>query len=131
MYTLTLYIYNLQICSSVFLTQDWLDGFFTIKFANKSDGRPIPDADFRKDGMLFFYIITGLCNFSKEAVAKSAAHFRIGQYVHTNALQRKFISIFESFSHTPTKLKASHICFLLENFGLNLLKLPPPPLHRS
>jgi hypothetical protein len=79
----------------MFLTPVWLDDYFTINFTNESDRRPIPDADFRKNGMLSFYYIMALCNFSREAIERSTAFFLIQQYVRTNALSRKSIFFIE------------------------------------
>lgn len=90
----------------MYLDPFWLDSFFTVNFVNESDRQPIPDADFRKNGILFFYKIMALCDFSREAIEKSIALFRIEQYIQANALTRKFIivpvvSIFSTFITFP------------------------------
>ena len=101
------------------MTPIWLDGFFTINFINESDRRPIPDADFRKNGMLTFYQIMTLCNSSKEMTERSKAFFLFEEYFQTTALSREFINTLYMFETMIFSF------FLLKNIPLSQLRLGP------
>lgn len=87
------------------MTSTWLDGFFTIRFANESEQRELPDNDFRSKGMLLFYHIAGFCSFAQETITNAKDMFLQDEFISANALPRMYKTVYTHSSRKSNSIE--------------------------
>lgn len=84
------HFFTSKICTSVFLDPVWLDGYFTINFANQSETLSLPGEDFRRDGLYKFYNLYSLCQLANSTIAMAQAVFVADEFITAQALPRMY-----------------------------------------
>jgi hypothetical protein len=79
----------LQICSSVFIQKEWLDGYLTIEFENKSKQHDLHPLDLRVSGWNLFTAIQLFCEFYQSSVADAETVFLNEDFISNQVLSRK------------------------------------------
>jgi hypothetical protein len=72
------------------MTSAWLDGFFTIQLANnRSYNQTLPENDFRRSGLVFFYYVATLCQTVRLVTDNGARLFKNDIFINAKALPRE------------------------------------------
>ena len=72
------------------MSSAWLDGFFTIQLANNASyNQTLPENDFRRSGLFFFYHVVTLCQSMWLVTDNSARLFSNDTFINAKALLRE------------------------------------------
>jgi hypothetical protein len=70
----------------MFLQSVWLDGYFTMNFANSSEIPSLPEDDFRYIGLYVFYNLLSLCQIASNTIDMATAVFVPDEFVTAQAV---------------------------------------------